>query len=189
VSISLLPSKPPLAITTEPAPSLRDRDAAADGHAEAAAGVAVRERLLEVGHLDAVLVEEVERRADLPLERAAVVEIGETARERLHQTDELGVEAPVPGHAEPRARVPHRAIDIGGAGERHAAPGLLGVGVDAGKRLAGLGRDPLAVDEHPELAIDVLRRAAVGARLVTRLGLRCSRGLGHGRDPLSPSDP
>jgi hypothetical protein len=82
------------------------------------------------------------------------------------------------------------AINVGCIGRRHTTPGLLGVGIQARECLAGVTANPFAVDEHGEVAIDIL----AGLAQVGLGSARCRRSLGihfftrSGRDGLYDTD-
>ncbi len=89
--------------------TVNDPDAAQGRHAKPAAGVAVGEGLLEEGQLNPAPFQEVERRADLPLQGAAVVQVGPSAGDLVHLADEVRIQPAVLGDAEPAAGPPRGA--------------------------------------------------------------------------------
>ena len=91
---------------------VHDADAAADRHAQPAAGVAVREPLFEIRRLHVMVVQELKGSGHLARKGPTVVQIGESAGNRRHQVDKIGIELARLGHSKPGTGVPCGAAPL-----------------------------------------------------------------------------
>jgi hypothetical protein len=93
---------------------------------------------------------------DLLVHQAVAVLLDEEAQAAEDRRALLRRQSRPVGLVERAARRADRGVDLLGGGDRNAAPGRRRERVDAGERLAVGGLDPLPVDEHRVVAVEVV---------------------------------